>query len=829
MSQAAQTARVHTARAESVAVAAHHRPPYGWAAVAAAALFALYALTLAPTTAFWDTSEYIATAHILGIPHPPGNPLFVLLARAWELLLAPLGLPVAVRINLFSAFMSAGAAFFWFLTVHRILVFFTHSEWVRRVGAFAAVWVSGTAFTVWNQSNVNEKVYTVTLFTIALMTWLAFLWRDNVEEHRGQKNRRWHDDNAIVLVIFILALSVGNHLMAFLAAPALLVFLLLVKPASLANWKLYPALAFVAVLGLSVQLYLPIRANQDPIINEASPQCTDAVSAFTAVVSLGRFDGECPALGAALRREQYQKPPMSQRMAPFTNQMANFFQYFDWQWSRSLAGTDGYFPLWRMPFTLVFLMLGAWGAVEHFRRDRKSFWYVAVLFFTLSVGLVIYMNFKNGYMQAQQLGLPSSEVRERDYFYLITFSVWGLWVGVGLTALWLAAADSLRATRSVAAAATTALFPAAVIGLAVAGLAVRGGTGGALAAGYGLGAAAVFLAAWTALSTVLLRGSRYTLAAASVMAIALVPTATNALYATRAGDYAARDFAYNLLQSVEPYGVLITNGDNDTFPLWYLQEVEGIRRDVTVIVMSYFNTPWYAKQLRDLTRPCPTPGAAAEDPTRILCQRAYEPAGITGGMYGSPAPPTQPILPLSDLQIDQITGSYPVLADDNTFYEARGMRFQVVPGAQLDPAHHLLTLMMQSAWGDRPIYFAATTNTHMELGLVPQVARQGLAYKLLGPGETAGLEQMPLDPTLMQFTGGYFDAERNARLFDRVFQFRNMPDRPVWADDATRNIPMQYYYAFAAAASAAQIRGDSATAERYTKRATEFAELANER
>ncbi|HEX6913184.1 MAG TPA: DUF2723 domain-containing protein [Longimicrobium sp.] len=830
MSQAAQTARVSPARAESVPVVVHHRPPYRWAFLSAVALFALYALTLAPTTAFWDTSEYIATAHILGIPHPPGNPLFVLLARAWELLLSPFGLSVAVRINLFSAFMSAGAAFFWFLLVHRILAFFTPSETVRRVGAFGAVWVSGTAFTVWNQSNVNEKVYTVTLFTIALMSWIAFLWRDHVEEHRGQKNRRWHDDNAILLVIFILALSVGNHLMAFLAAPALLVFLLLVKPASLASWKLYPGMAGVAVLGLCVQLYLPIRANQDPVINEAAPKCASAMSSFTAVVTMGRMDGDCPDLGAALRREQYQKPDWkTQRMAPFGNQMANFFQYFDWQWSRSLSGTDGYFGGWRMPFTLVFLLLGAWGAAQHYGRDRKSFWYVAVLFATLSVGLVVYMNFKNGYMQAQQMGLQSSEVRERDYFYIITFSVWGLWVGVGLTALWLAAADAVRSTRSLAATVTTTLFPAFVVGLTAAGLAVRGGAPPGPAGMYGAAAAVVFLAAWTALGMLFMRRERYTLAAASVMAIALVPTATNAMYATRGGDYAARDFAYNVLQSVEPYGVLITNGDNDTFPLWYLQEVEGIRRDVTVIVMSYFNTPWYVKQLRDITRPCPTPGAALEDPTIITCQRPYEGSPSTPFYNGARAP-TRPILTLSDLEIETIaTNGYLRAPPEGLVFSARGMTFEIPGEAELYPAHQFVTLMMQGAWGDRPIYFAATTNTHLELGLLPQTARQGLAFKLLGPDETAGLARMPMEPTVVQFTGGYYDAARNQQLFDRVFAFRNMPDRAVWPDDATRNIPMQYYYAFAAQATAAQIRGDAATTDTATERANGFATLANER
>jgi len=118
-----------------------YRPPYLAALLATLAVWAPYALTLAPTTAFWDTSEYIATGHILGIPHPPGNPLFVILARTWDILLSPFGLPVAVRINLFSATMGAFAHGCWFLLAHRVMAFYSESRWFRLIGASAAaVW-----------------------------------------------------------------------------------------------------------------------------------------------------------------------------------------------------------------------------------------------------------------------------------------------------------------------------------------------------------------------------------------------------------------------------------------------------------------------------------------------------------------------------------------------------------------------------------------------------------------------------------------------------------------------------------------------------------------
>ena len=112
--------------------------------------------------------------------------------------------------------------------------------------------------------------------------------------------------------------------------------------------------------------------------------------------------------------------------------------------------------------------------------------------------------------------------------------------------------------------------------------------------------------------------------ASPMLSIAFLPLIFNFALADRRGDYSARDWAWNILQSIEPYGVVFTNGDNDTFPLWYLQEVEGIRRDVTVIVHSYLGTKWYPKQLRDLTEPCPEGVDPLATPTVVTCQRPFD-------------------------------------------------------------------------------------------------------------------------------------------------------------------------------------------------------------
>lgn len=770
--------------------------PYIPALIAAVAVWGLYAITLAPTTAFWDTSEYIATAHMMGVPHPPGNPTFVILARAWELLLAPFGLGVAARINLFSATMSALAHGCWFLVAHRIVAYFTKNRTHRLIGATLAVLVSATAFTVWSQSNVNEKVYTVSLATIALITWLAFLWRD----HIGQGK----DDNLILLIVFILALSVGNHLMAFLVAPALLVYILLVERKTLTNWKLYAFAAVVALLGLSTHLFLPLRAVLDPVINEADPSTWHA-------------------LWESLTRQQYDKPSifsdptdpsMPRTIGLIFAQIGNYFQYFDWQWARTLNGSHPLFGGLTSPdsgfavrplMTLVFAILGLYGAYEHYRKDRTSWWFLLILFGTVSLGLVGYLNFRYGYTYPQpgQYQMAMHEVRERDYFFIVSFSLWGLWAGIGIFALWQEMASRLEGMKSLAT-----------------------------------------------------RGQRLAVAS-PILALAILPLALNWGRADRSGHYAARDWAYNLLMSVEPYGVLFTNGDNDTFPLWYLQEVEGIRRDVTVIVMSYLNTPWYAKQLKQLTTPCQDGQDPLEDPTRILCQRPFQPensaefyapepqSSDTGAvaMSGMAPPgeewptPSKAILQMTDTRIDSIPmlynqNPYNFLIQDPVRMSAAQISWTIPGQRVLLPADVFMLNIIQASLGDRPVYFATTTQAYSRAGLGQHLIRQGIALKLsptpIRPDAADGIYAMP---EAMQLPGDFVDLPRTDSLLADVFMHRgDVPDGwAFWPEPSTTNIPYYYAYAHYASYAAHSLMGQQEEAQRHLDRAEAWRALAERR
>jgi hypothetical protein len=702
---------------------AERRPPYGAATLVGLAIFGLYVITLAPTTAFWDTSEYIATAHILGIPHPPGNPLFVALARSWSVLLSPLGLPVAVRINLLAAATSAAASAFLFLVAHRVLLPLLGEGRRVLLGSALAALVGATAFTVWNQSTVNEKVYTLSVLVIAAVTWLGVLWSDRRDEVGSERYLLW--------ALFLMALGSTNHLMSVLPFPALAVMVLVTKPSMFFRPAFLGRAVVLGALGLSFNFFLPVRAALDPVINEGDATCGSFLGAAAAVFTNGKAGAECPMLADNLTRKQYQKPPVTERMAPLSSQLDNYFQYFDWQWGRGADPSE--LPATaRLPLTLLFTLLGLLGLWAVFRADRGVFVYIAVLVATLTFGLVYYLNFKYGFSLSPHIAdRELHEVRERDYFFVGSFLIWGVLAGIGLGWTWATLASlSANARR------------------------------------------------WVVTSPVLL--------------VALIPLPLNWSWASRAGDYAARDWAYDFLVSVEPYGVIFTNGDNDTFPLWYLQEVEGIRKDVTVVVGQYLQTSWYPKQLRDLS----SPGR----------QRPFDPTQSVG-IYSAPdTPPKRAVTGLTDEEMDGIFGAR--LDNDVTVPFPR-LAVTYPAGTSLSRAAQLALAFIHDSIEERPIYFAATAGLMRELGLDPWAVRQGLAVRLdlrdLDGEQPAGwVTGSP------EYGGDVFDLDRSLKLYQEVYRFRSIRDRAIWQDRSTLNIPWFYYALAIQLTDAARVGGADA-------------------
>ena len=198
------------------------RPPYGAAAVVAGLVLVGYIATLAPTVTLWDSGEFITAAKVLGIPHPPGTPLFVLIAHVWADVVA-VG-AYAWRLNLMSACFSAAASGCFFLIIHRLLA--GEAPRARFAGAATATLVSAFTFTVWQNSNETE-VYAVATFGVAAICWLALRWRDA----RGTAEA----PRLLLLIVYLAALAVGNHLLTLLVGPALAFFIfrtLRVSPAA---------------------------------------------------------------------------------------------------------------------------------------------------------------------------------------------------------------------------------------------------------------------------------------------------------------------------------------------------------------------------------------------------------------------------------------------------------------------------------------------------------------------------------------------------------------------------------------------------------------------
>ena len=402
-----------------------------------AVLAVAYLLTLAPSVTFWDSGELIAAAHSLGIPHPPGTPLFIMLLHVW-------GMPwpaesYAFALNLASAAATLGAAGLSASLVHRWL----SGSWDQRsalAGAIAAAICAGSMYTVW--SNATETEVYATSLALSIVTLVAA------------------DRRRELLVAYCFGLAAALHVSALVAAPAAIVlaasddesfdFRRAVRLAGLAllamaigTWN--PVLGSLAVatllaawwrgdghdrrglhlvsltgtllLGATPLLFMLLRAPHDPGINQGNPA---SWSAFVDVIA----------------RRQYDLAPLWPRRAPIWIQLGNWFEYADWQTALSL-GPSVIPTVQRTLVTLVFAVLTFIGAAEHRRLHLRSWRALLALFIAGTLGVTLYLNLR----ASPSFGwgvLPDGavrEARERDYFFVLGFWTCGLWAGIGAVSL----------------------------------------------------------------------------------------------------------------------------------------------------------------------------------------------------------------------------------------------------------------------------------------------------------------------------------------------------------------------------------------------------------
>ena len=719
-------------------------------------------ITLAPTVTLWDAGEFITASKVLGVPHPPGTPLFVLVGHVWADIVR-VG-QYAWRLNLMSACFSAAGAGCLFLVAHRLLA--DEDRILRVGGAAAAAILSAFAFTGWQNSNETE-VYTFATFSIAAICWLCLRWRDVRGTARAP--------HILLLIVYIAALSIGNHLLALLVGPAVSLFVahtLYTRPAAdpgerkveWAEWGTLTALWFVlvavglgstpllivggmlvagavvacvtadsptfpivaigvAAAGISIYAFLYIRSGLHPVLNEAAPENWHNL---LAVIRREQF-GSRGLLDNPMFYPGPDNPGRTLKM--FGQQLLNFFQYCSWQWGRSLPNIPMVFV------SLVFVSLGMLGFEFARRRDRGIAYLLGALWLVTGIGLVIYMNFKAGFSMFwdQYPTIDQHEVRERDYFFVVSFQIWGVFAAFGL----------VRLVRWV-----SRIAPARV-GIAVASL------------------------------------------------ITLLPFAANFMAASRRhGPDAtvARDFAYNLVQSVEPYGVLFAYGDNDTFPVWYLQEVEGIRQDVTLINLSLANLDWYLSQLASRSA---RPFDAARAPA----------------FFRTVAPPQPPAGPVLQLTAQDIQGMQPLRVSDDGVFRAGNFELPVRKGEVLRTSDQVIFYTIaQYLPAGRPVTFGVSSGRGSWLGLDPHLVFQGLVFKIVPRADTTRRFLRGVQGTMV-------DSTRTRMFVDSVFRWGKLFEADsLDLEPAAQQVATSFSVPFLELGNAAVLRGDQRQALDYLRR-----------
>ena len=717
--------------------------------------FIVYAMTVAPTVSYWDCGEFIACSYGLAVPHPPGAPLFLLVGRFFSML--PFVADIGLRVNFISVLSSAFTIMFLYLSiVHMVREWkgklVSRTDWQTAI--FSGVIGSLTfAFThsFWFNA-VETEVYAPSMLFTALLVWLILVWSERSEE---PGNERY-----LLMIAYLVGLAIGVHLLNVLALPFVtLVYYYKRFPFNFKTFMInivvtiglilfvYPGvvkyLPHVAEFGGAVGLALVIIGVFAVVFwsinNNKKTASLLSLSVLLIIIGYSTYsmiyirsnlnpmiDENNPEtiekFISYLNREQYGDFSITDR-AKVWRESPNGKRWksaSDFFWKYQVDEMYIRYFLWQFvgmdknerdwsakQFYALPFLLGLLGLYWQFKNDNKNALAVLALFFMTGLAIILYLN------------QPDPQPRERDYSYVGSFFAFSIWIGLGYAGLMEFIRGKKPATEK-----------------------ENNGSSKVLP---------VFVFA------VLL------------LAVPILMLARNFDTHSRKGRYIAWDYSYNMLQTCEPNGLLITNGDNDTFPLWYLQEVDSVRRDVRIINLSLLNTDWYIQQLRDLDPKVPIGINDAE-----LKRLGLVPWKKRQISLDVPKSVSEEFTQEFEAQFHQVNLSVP---EKITFEVEPALNTQYGPVLRIQD-YMLLRILNANKWR-KPFYFAVTVaKSNMLSELQEYLRMDGLALKLV-PFKNWKISPDKLEQNLTQ-----------------VYKYRGLQDPHVYYDKNIEGLLQNYRTAF---------------------------------
>ncbi|MBX3008793.1 MAG: DUF2723 domain-containing protein [Melioribacteraceae bacterium] len=814
-----------------------------FAAVVFIVTAAVYFITVQPSVSFWDCGEFIASSYLLQVPHPPGTPFFILVGRVFSMI--PFVENIGLRVNAISIISSAFTILFLYLIAVKVIQYYRKKEFENIFDAMvvytsAAIGALSLAFsdTFWFNA-IEAEVYAFSTFFIAIVVWLMVKWNERADEPDNEKYllliayliglstgvhlmsvlaivpvvmtiyfRKFVDDeeilkksgilfvvHSVIILVFAVVMwmsltettppspdaysAVDSRFVGIFAAITIVFmgifykkilvknsFYLPIIMGGVALVTVYPGMVkylpklittigkndltldtatFFVIIGVLFAAIFYTKKKEMHISNLIAKCVLLAVIGVTSYsMIIIRANQEPPInmnspktfteLESYLNREQYGDfPTFKRRYSNEPHQLKIYSEYtsdFDFFWRYQMNHMFNRYLFWNyigrestyqdtgVDWTDLFGIPFFLALFGLYYHFRKD-WKMASVF----IVMFIFLGYLTAFYQNQQQPQP----RERDYFYVGAFFVFSLWIALGINGIIEILKDYFKGNSIVKPASIAILF-------------------------------------------------------VGVLAVPVNMINANWFQNSRANNFVPWDYAYNLLQSVEKDAILFTNGDNDTFPLWYLQDVEGVRRDVRIANLSLLNTPWYIKQLKN-----------------------NEPHGAKKIEFT-----------FSDLEIDQIgpmrwepqTIQLPVPDEiiqkfgvtDTSVIKNKKITWVMQAGAQFGDVSALrvqdivvLNMIQTNKW-KRPIYFAVTCSDDSKLSMDDYLQMEGMAQRVV--------PQKNPDPSLEYIN----EPIMRKQLFDEPvgynkdyqpgFKFRGLNDPNIFFDENHERLTQNYRNAF---------------------------------